>query len=472
MEEDEVKIKLVSDTTGADKARKSLQGVGKDAKDASVVASRSLGGLQKTFEGMRQNVTKLKEAIAGLGGVTTVIAGAVKAFKEWRAAAREVAAEIDKCKADAAVATLAQIAEAEQKIAKSLAEQNEARANAGQLDRQRLSNARALEDANLRNAELDELDKVGESPDKDLQEQRIRNKYKRLRGEMQTSRTEEDIRKGAADKIAEAEKLEATAAEMDRLQAEAADQARTESRNSAKKAAAAVKASRSDAWWKFWSDGADESEMLQGEASRHGSAAKSATAQAESLKEQSAAATRKARLLREQANADLGSLDALNANATADAKESAMAVQTVEDTQKQRNDKRAAVQAQIAADQATVAAGTKQIAGLEAQATTEEARALAAARRYDSEQSDVFAAQNRYDMTVANGGSRKDRSEALAALQREKEEALAAQHEMERVSADVANVLAGIRSEINALSNAMKAAQGRLKQNQADAPEG
>jgi predicted nucleic acid-binding Zn-ribbon protein len=75
-------------------------------------------------------------------------------------------------------------------------------------------------------------------------------------------------------------------------------------------------------------------------------------------------------------------------------------------------------------------------------------------------------------MLVANGGSRKDRSAALAALQKEQREAEVAKHEMERVAAEVANTLQGINEQIKALSSAVKKAEGRLAQNQADAPEG
>ena len=42
----------------------------------------------------------------------------------------------------------------------------------------------------------------------------------------------------------------------------------------------------------------------------------------------------------------------------------------------------------------------------------------------------------------------------------------------QRVAAEVANTLQGINAQIKALSSAVKKAEGRLAQNQADAPEG
>ena len=134
--------------------------------------------------------------------------------------------------------------------------------------------------------------------------------------------------------------------------------------------------------------------------------------------------------------------------------------------------KEAAKAAQTAADKETVASGRSELEGLQLNADTARARAQAAADAYAKEQADVFTAQNRYDMLVQNGGSRKDKSAALAALQKEKSEALEAQHEMEKVAAEVANVLQGINAQIKTLSNAVQKAESRLAQNQTDAPEG
>ena len=128
--------------------------------------------------------------------------------------------------------------------------------------------------------------------------------------------------------------------------------------------------------------------------------------------------------------------------------------------------------AQAAADKNTVAEGGARISELEGIASNEQARAQAAADRYAAEQGDVIAAQSRYDMLVANGGSRKERSAALAALQKEQAEAQEAQHEMEKVAAQVANTLQGINAQIKALASAVQKAENRLAQNQADAPEG
>ena len=41
-----------------------------------------------------------------------------------------------------------------------------------------------------------------------------------------------------------------------------------------------------------------------------------------------------------------------------------------------------------------------------------------------------------------------------------------------KVAAEVANVLKAIKEEVGTLSRSVKAAQSRLKQNEADAPEG
>ena len=116
--------------------------------------------------------------------------------------------------------------------------------------------------------------------------------------------------------------------------------------------------------------------------------------------------------------------------------------------------------------------GAEDLARLRRDKKYEEGRAKAAADAYAKEAGEAHDAQNRYDMLVANGGSRKDRSAALAALQKEQGEAEEAKHEMERVAAQVANTLQGISAQIKALAGAVKKAEGRLAQNQADAPEG
>ena len=127
---------------------------------------------------------------------------------------------------------------------------------------------------------------------------------------------------------------------------------------------------------------------------------------------------------------------------------------------------------QATAARRVIRGGGEKTAELHRQEDSERARAQAAADRYAAEQGNVIEAQNRYDMLVANGGSRKEKSAALAALQKEQAEAQEAQHEMERVAAQVAGTLQGINAQIKALASAVQKAENRLAQNQADAPEG
>ena len=116
--------------------------------------------------------------------------------------------------------------------------------------------------------------------------------------------------------------------------------------------------------------------------------------------------------------------------------------------------------------------GRAKIDRLQADADLARHRVQNASDAYDKESAEAYEAQHRYDMLVANGGSRKEKSAALAALQKEQREAKKAEHEMERVAAEVANTLQGINAQIKALASAVKKAEGRLAQNQADAPEG
>ncbi len=110
----------------------------------------------------------------------------------------------------------------------------------------------------------------------------------------------------------------------------------------------------------------------------------------------------------------------------------------------------------MAAEAEAVVGCRAKMARSSSDATTEQARAQAAADRYAAEQGDVIAAQGRYDMLVANGGSRKEKSAALAALQKEQAEAQEAKHEMEKVAAQVASTLQGINAQIKALASAVQ----------------
>ena len=173
-----------------------------------------------------------------------------------------------------------------------------------------------------------------------------------------------------------------------------------------------------------------------------------------------------------RANAVIGALDAVNVRERATEVSARRGVSDTEASlvKKNREIKKKAEQKEK--DELTVSEGTEKLSEYERQETTEKAKAQAAADKYQKEQNEVFAAQNRYDMLVQNGGSKKEKSAALAALQKEKAEALEAQHEMEKVAAEVANVLKAIKEEVGTLSRSVKAAQSRLKQNEADAPEG
>ena len=85
-------------------------------------------------------------------------------------------------------------------------------------------------------------------------------------------------------------------------------------------------------------------------------------------------------------------------------------------------------------------------------------------------QSNETAANEVKSMIEAQGGQAE--LMRFDVSQKEQAEAREAQHEMERVAAEVANTLQGINAQIKALAGAVKKAEGRLAQNQADAPEG
>lgn len=459
-----IKVKSVNDPSGAQAAKNDQKALGDEAEQtasrtaaANAKSGASFGILEKSITGVRRAMGTLNAALTGFGliGIVTTLVSWFKSLYEWIG---KSAAEARRLREEAnlsAVVKNVQEAETGQRafndqIRQTLKLMDEENAKA---DAQ-TSRRRSVEDAKLRLEEEQALSGVEDPSER----RRIQNGFARRRAEIKLSRAQED--ESAAGR---------RASEMVTAQEVAVARAQEQ------KARISGEIAGVDARAELSKDPEKRKEILE-----QRKKLEAMLAEAEEEIERQKTLLERAREA-QKGVAGMSEATIINAQADLQGVANAEADRQREDAARKAEEKRkaeeaaakeAAKAAQAAADEKTVAEGRARISELQGNASSEEARARAAANAYAREQGDVIAAQGRYDMLVANGGSRKEKSAALAALQKEQAEAQEAQHEMERVAAQVAGTLAAINGQIKALASAVQKAENRLAQNQADAPEG
>lgn len=464
-----VKTKVVADTSDAAKAEKAQAKVGEAAKrasdqsaDGAKKASGAWGRFSSAVNAVGRAVGTVTKALGLVGFAMSAIETIVswyKKLKDWldrdKKAAEELARQIQDAKNKAAIeASAAAYEKLNAKVAETLRLEKER----DRLADQKLGQQRAAEDAQTElemQQELAGLDR--NDPDYAEKAELVRSKYVRIRSKRAAERAR-------TDRITQQQRLIGDAEAKDE-QADAIEKGIDDDDTviSLKRQRTAEKDPERK------KNLEQQIEKLVEENKKKLAEAKKLRAEADSLRKEAV------NLFGEDKAAQISDKATNVAQDAADA-DVRRRIGARREEEKRKADeaaaKEAAKAAQIAADRNTVSQGRTQMAELSSAASTEQARAQAAADRYAAEQGDVVAAQGRYDMLVANGGSRKEKSAALAALQKEQAEAQEAQHEMERVAAQVAGTLQGINAQIKALASAVQKAEGRLAQNQADAPEG
>lgn len=493
-----VKLKLDADLTGGLQTEKQYDRLKAKAAQLGKDSSASVGKVTSAFGRLRGAMWLVKNVLAGFGvvGVFTALAAAVGKVKDSFGAAKKEAEELAKEKDKAAHKEAVEaLAKSYETLGESMRKASEAMQRANEVQDIATKNARALQDAELDLAEQKELAAV-DANDPAVSEKRaaISARYAEQRGRLASTRSREDVaaefNRLNADAVAKREaatKIEASTSEDDAVierTKKARDEARRrslatndEDTTNAGRFGRNIKNIVTFNWGKVSGDlRTEEGDAVRKEADAE---ADRLDAEVKRLEEQKKAKLAEAERLRgdadhivERANAVIGALDAVNVRERATEVSARRGVSDTEASlvKKNREIKKKAEQKEK--DELTVSEGTEKLSEYERQETTEKAKAQAAADKYQKEQNEVFAAQNRYDMLVQNGGSKKEKSAALAALQKEQAEALEAQHEMEKVAAEVANVLQGINAQIKTLSSAVQKAESRLAQNQTDAPEG
>lgn len=509
-DETNVRIRITADTRGGDQARESLEKVGdaaqtaaKDATDAlgnvgdaaasaadkSANAARATAGevkavgkaaksaaaetagaanlLKSAFHGVTGAVNACKSAIGGITKAMGLVGWAIEGVKKlieayerlkaWiehdRKAAEELARTVRESNAKAAVEASAA---AYAKLNAQLAETLRMETARDKLADRRLAQTRAAEDAQ------DELDMQKELSGLDRDDPEYQQNADLVRSKYARRKAEREARRATEDTVREQNRLRGQAEEK----TAAADALDREVHGRSGDAVIALKkqiASEKD-------EGArknleEQLDKLLAEQRKKIEEARKLRQEAEELMSEAAAlsgADRAAQIRQQAANVEQDAADA-------DTRKE------IEKRRKEREDNRLegvrrAIQYKDDGD--TVREGEQKIAELDYQRFEAEGRKQDAADKYAKEAADVQQAQDRYDMLVANGGSRKERSAALEALQKERAEAEEAKHEMERVAAQVAATLMGITAQIKTLQKSVDDANGRRASYEADAPAG
>ena len=296
-----VGIKVTSENKGAEDTERSLDKVGKKAGELEKETKTSGDGIVGAMGRMRGSIEKVRAAIMNLGGLGAIVTGLVAAFKSWRGAAREVAAEIEAIKAGAAQQSVKELAEAERSVAEAIERGRKAREDALEIDRMRIAAGRELEDAELEQQKTLELAGVVEGPDKDLDVKRIEEKYAGIAAGRSRDRSLQDLsaeadakRQAAADAREEVSRLNNERDQMSSM-------ARDERRRASSAAAAGAKAAANGRWWRFWGDEAETAEQRIKESQAHGAVADSAEAKAAEYEARIRAAEARAARLEQEA---------------------------------------------------------------------------------------------------------------------------------------------------------------------------
>ncbi len=474
-----VKTKIVADTSGADKTAKSTENIGHSAEKASRQASNSFKVVGNALNGLRSAASRVNQAISAFtrfGFIASGFESIVNIIEKLTGKSREAkkeAEELAKANQKAADAKIVEgLAKAYEKLAKAIANTNRERERGYELENMGRDNARDLEDKEAQLAKIRAINALDPNdPDYEAKKAVIERRFDEAAANRDVARAREDnetevnrLREQGFTKIEDAGLLRDSLRDDDWEIAET--KARLRKAKDASKAPNQEDLSVIGHYRNIFSGNINNlvaGRTAAGDEVRKKNAQEAKELEAR-LKELQEARDKKAEEA-EQMKAE-GEHLLKKADLVDDREKS------IYETEHINKAKAEQPQIQRTAAYNAIAEGAEDLARLRRDKKYEEDRAQAAADRYAKEGAEAYEAQNRYDMVVANGGSRKDRSAALAALQKEQREAEEAKHEMEKVAAEVATTLQGINAQIKALSSAVKKAEGRLAQNQADAPEG
>ena len=470
-----VKIKTVPDTSGSQAVQKDLKKTANVAEQAANSASNSFKKMTGGLASVRAAAGRVQQALsffthlgflaAGIDAATNLVEKFTAGSKKAREEARKLAEENQK---NADKKAIEELADAYKKLSDAISDAAKARERVNELEDIGRNQARDLEDKEAQLAKIRAINALDPNdPHYAEKKAAIDRKFEEASASRSVTRARED---NATERRRLEERAEAIGGDAGQLEFSLHD----DDTKIAELLARAKKLRDSSTRRNSYDD--DTAGQLKNLLHfRYGARTEQGDAERNRQKEESKRLEEEAKQLKKERDAKALQVARMRAEAE-HLGNKALALGGQEDSFDAADLINAAnaeqPKIQAAAARRVIRGGGEKTAELHRQEDSERARAQAAADRYAAEQGDVIEAQNRYDMLVANGGSRKEKSAALEALQKEQAEAQEAKHEMEKVAAQVATTLQGINAQIKALASAVQKAENRLAQNQADAPEG
>lgn len=485
-----VRIKVTAEDGGVARAESGLKRVGAAAKKAAEASKGGLAGVRASVGKVSGAFGALRAVLSGVGAVAfaeTVAAGLGKIRESFGRSRKEAEAYAAAQERAARAEDVERLAKAYEALEESIAGAAAARAHGNEVADIELRNARALEDAMDELAEQRELaavDPDGAAAEEERAEIRARHAMRRAdaagrRGMDDAARESRRLREGAAAGRRDADAVEASTAEDDRLIADARARARAAD-------AASVGRNGEDVGG-FWSAfghnarnivrldwgrvGEARTEAGDAERARAAEEAERAKAEAKALEGRRAAKLERARRLREDAaraeeKADAldGAERALEARADAARLRDAQALGDAERAADRRRGEAAAADAKVG----DAKRARELLAGQRADI---QARIAAERERKDAANLSVYMAQGDYD-AARLGGSRRAQQSALGSLQAAQGAAQDVNHAADRAIAALTETLRSVENRLKAAQSFLESQSKQQRNAWAEAPAG
>lgn len=492
-----IKVGLEADLSGGVQTEKQLDNIKKKAREMGKEGAAAGQSMNAALGKVTRAAGLFQRALTGLG-IATAFAGVVAAIEKIRSgfgAAKKEAEEFAKAKDQAAhKKELDDLAKSYKELGEAIQQSAAAAQHANEMLDINVKNARDLEDAQLALAEQKELADVDAS-DPAAEERRaaIKARYAARRGETAAQRQKNDV-EIAQDKLAreaEAKRKEAAAIEASTGEDDSVIAATRRRLQQAGMAATSYNKDDATGFWSQFGQNVKRIGTLEwgkvgdveteaGDARRRAAAeeAKSLEAEIKQLEEQKAEKLKKAEQLRreaanaeEKSNALGGGIDVANVKAET-------ALLTGREGVTAANRSLASRNAQVAADEATLAQGPGRMAAIKRQIAQVEAQKQAAVSADAKEQQDAFLAQQALDSFNSAGhrrngtGVQAQRSALEEDVARETREANQSRAQLQTTLATLAATLKGLNADLKKVERDVDAATRRQNVNNDDAPAG
>lgn len=481
-----IKLGMDADLSGGVQTEKQLDQIKKKAAETGKAGAASGETMTAAFGKVSRAAGMFQKVLTGLGiaGAFAGVVAAIEKIRESFGGAKKEAEAFAKAK-DAAAhkKEIDDLAASYKALGEAIQASAEATRHANEMLDLNVKNARDLEDAQLALSEQKELAGVDASdPAAAEKKAAIQARYAARRGETAAQRQKDDIVL-AQDKLmreADAKRKEAAAIEASTGADDSVIADTRKRREAAGLAANSLNGEDATGFWSQFGQNIKRMGTLEwgkvgdlnteaGDARRKDAAAeeKALDAELKQLEAQRAEKLKKAEALRqeaanaeEKANALGGGLDAANVRAET-------ALLTGRTGQATADRSLARKNAQIEADESTVAQGPGRIAAIQRKIAAAEAQKLAAQQADAKEQADVVRAQAALDSFNMAGhrrngtGVQAQRSALEADVARETAEASQSRAQLQATLATLAATLKGLNSDLKKVEREVDAAVKR-----------